>query len=253
MIDALGAPQSVLVLGATSDIATATVARLAAGGRLERVVLAARSPDGLAAAADRVRDLGVRDVATSPLDASDPDSVAAVVSHAFATGDLDVVLIAFGVLPDQRRALSDAALAVASVQVNFVGAMVAALHAAAALRQQGHGMLVVFSSVAAERPRRSNFVYGSAKAGLDAFCTGLGDELYGSGVSVLVVRPGFVRTKMTAGLAPAPLATTAEAVAEAIAAHLTAGSRTVWVPASMRPAMSVLRHVPRRIFRRLPL
>jgi len=253
VIDALGAPQSILVLGATSDIAAATVTRLARGGRLDRVVLAARSADELAVEADRVRALGVADVRTAPLEASDPDAVATVVAAAFSGGDLDVVLIAFGVLPDQRRALADPAFAVASARVNYLGALSASLHAANALREQGHGVLVVLSSVAAERPRASNFVYGSAKAGLDALCTGLGEELRGSGASVLVVRPGFVRSKMTRGLKPAPMATTPEAVAEAIAIHLTGGSRTIWVPAQLRHVMSVLRHLPQPVFRRLPL
>jgi decaprenylphospho-beta-D-erythro-pentofuranosid-2-ulose 2-reductase len=253
VIDALGAPQSVLVLGATSDIAAATVTRFAAAGRLRRAVLAARDPDALSVVAGHAHALGVRDVVQVPLEASDPDSVEAAVSAGFAGGDIDVVLVAFGVLPDQQRALARPDLAVCAAQVNFVGASVAALHAANALRRQGHGVLVVLSSAAAERPRRSNFVYGATKAGLDALCTGLGDELHGSGASVVVVRPGFVRTKLTAHLQPAPLATAPETVAEAIATHLTTGSGTVWVPRQLRAVMSVLRHLPRPVFRKLPL
>jgi decaprenylphospho-beta-D-erythro-pentofuranosid-2-ulose 2-reductase len=176
-----------------------------------------------------------------------------VIDQAFAGGDIDVVLVAFGVLPNQADALVDTDIAVSSMQTNYLAGASACLRAANALRQQGHGALVVLSSVAAERPRRSNFVYGSAKAGLDAVATGLGDELHGSGVSVLVVRPGFVRTKMTAGLRPAPLSTTAEAVAQAIVTNLRRGTRTVWVPGSLRYVMSALRHVPRPLFRRLPL
>lgn len=253
MIDALGAPQSVLVLGATSDIAGATLTRLATMGRLHRAVLAARDPDALAQVGEHLRAMGVADVTQVPFEARDPDSVADAVDAGFAGGDIDVVLIAVGVLPDQQRALARPDLAVCAAQVNFVGAGVAALHAANALQRQGHGVLVVLSSVAGERPRRSNFVYGATKAGLDALCTGLGDELHGSGVSVVVVRPGFVRTKLTAHLQPTPLATSADAVAEAIAEHLRSGSGTVWVPGQLRPVMSVLRHLPRPIFRRLPL
>jgi decaprenylphospho-beta-D-erythro-pentofuranosid-2-ulose 2-reductase len=253
MIDPFGAPQSMLVLGAGSDIAAATVTRLAATGRLERVVLAARSSGELAAEAARLRDLGVPDVRTTMLEASDPDAVATVVSAAFDDGDLDVVLVAFGVLPDQQRALADPAIAIASAQVNYVGALAASLHAANALRHQGHGVLVVLSSVAAERARVSNFVYGSAKAGLDALCMGLSEHLRGSGASVLIVRPGFVHSKMTRELKPAPMATTPEAVAQAIARHLSGGSRVIWVPARLRVVMSVLRHLPQPVFRRLPL
>ena len=251
MIDALGAPQSMLVLGATSDIATATVTRLAGAHRLERVVLAARAPDALAAEVERVRALGVAKVVPVPLEARDPDSVAGAVGRGFAGGDVDVVLVAFGVLPDQRRALEDPSLALETMRVNYLGGAAACLHAAAALRCQGHGALVVLSSVAAERPRRSNFVYGSAKAGLDALATGLGEELRAAGVTVLVVRPGFVHTAMTRGMRAAPFATTPERVAESVAQGLRGPSRTIWVPGELRAVMAAVRHLPRPLFRRL--
>jgi decaprenylphospho-beta-D-erythro-pentofuranosid-2-ulose 2-reductase len=253
VIDALGAPQSVLVLGATSDIAGATVTRLAGLGRLRRAVLAARGSTALAREASRVRGLGVADVTAATFDAHDPNTVRRVVVEAFSGGDIDLVLVAFGILPDQQDALQHPDIAIENAQVNYVGALAACVAAAAALRCQGHGALVVLSSVAAERPRRSNFVYGSAKAGLDALATGLGDDLHGTGVSVVVVRPGFVTTKMTAGLRPAPLSTTPEAVAAAISGALRGGTATVWVPGLLRYVMAVLRHVPRSMFRRLPL
>lgn len=253
MIDALGNPQSVLVLGATSDIATACVRRFERSGRLERVVLVGRDPDALSVEAARLRSAGVAEVATLEVDARDADATAAAVRAAFAEGDVDVALLAFGVLPDQAEALADPAVAVQSMQVNYLGSGAAALAAAHELSRQGHGTLVVLSSVAGERPRRANFVYGSAKAGLDALSTGLGEQLRGSGASVLVVRPGFVRSKMTAGMRPAPMAVTPDDVAEAVAANLTRGSRTVWVPVPMRAVMTVLRHLPAPLFRRLPV
>ena len=114
-------------------------------------------------------------------------------------------------------------------------------------------MIVALSSVAGERPRRSNFVYGSTKAGFDAFYTGLGEALRELGGRVLVVRPGFVKSKMTTGLDPAPLATTPEAVAEAVVHAVRDGKEQIWVPGTMRVVMSGLRHVPRAIFRRLPV
>ena len=123
------------------------------------------------------------------------------------------------------------------------------LHAARRLKQQGHGTLAVLSSVAGERARRANFVYGSSKAGLDAFAQGLADSMVGSGANVLVVRPGFVRSKMTEGLDPAPMSTTPEAVADAIVKGVASGATTVWVPPAMRWFMTVLRHLPRPVFR----
>jgi len=114
-----------------------------------------------------------------------------------------------------------------------------------------HGSLVVLSSVAGERGRKDNFIYGSTKAGLDTFAQGLGDSLHGTGVHVMVVRPGFVETKMTAGREKAPFSTTPDAVADAIVAGLRKGSEIVWVPAALRFVFSGLRHLPRPVFRRV--
>jgi decaprenylphospho-beta-D-erythro-pentofuranosid-2-ulose 2-reductase len=137
--------------------------------------------------------------------------------------------------------------------VNFGGAMSAGLAVADRLRAQGHGSLVVLSSVAGERVRKANFVYGATKAGLDGFAQGLGDSLAGTGANVLVVRPGFVHSKMTDGMKAAPFATTPEAVADAVVSGLRKGRRTVWVPGILRPVFAVFRHLPGAVWRRLPL
>ncbi len=159
--------------------------------------------------------------------------------------------MAFGVLGDPERLSRDRDAAVDLVQANFTGAVSITVPLVERLRAQGHGTIVYPSSVAAERVRKSNFVYGASKAGLDAFAQGLGDALRGSAVRVVVVRPGFVRTKMTRGMAPAPLSTDADDVARAIVAALRSGAETVWVPAQLRLVMSGLRHLPRALFRRL--
>ncbi|MFB7451031.1 decaprenylphospho-beta-D-erythro-pentofuranosid-2-ulose 2-reductase [Streptomyces sp. NPDC056194] len=251
MKDAFGAPQSLLVLGGTSEIGLATARRLIA--RRTRVVwLAGRPSPALTAAADSLRALGA-DVRTVPFDALDTESHEERLGKIFTEGDIDMVLLAFGVLGDQARDESDPVAAVRVAQTNYTGAVSAGLVCAGALQAQGHGSLVVLSSVAGERARRANFIYGSSKAGLDAFAQGLGDALHGTGVHVMVVRPGFVRSKMTAGLAEAPLATTPEAVAGAIELGLRRRSETVWVPGALRMVMSAVRHVPRPLFRRLPV
>ncbi|MFH8347949.1 decaprenylphospho-beta-D-erythro-pentofuranosid-2-ulose 2-reductase [Streptomyces sp. NPDC018045] len=251
MKDAFGSPQSLLILGGTSGIALATARRLVAR-RARTVWLAGRPSPALEETAGRLRALGA-EVRTVPFDALDTGAHEEALGKVFAEGDIDMVLLAFGVLGDQERAEAEPAAAVRVAQTNYTGAVSAGLVCARALRVQGHGSLVVLSSVAAERARRSNFVYGSSKAGLDAFMQGLGDALYGTGVHVMVVRPGFVRTRMTAGLEPAPLATTPEAVAAAIETGLRRRSEVVWVPGALRPVMAVLRHMPRAIFRRLPV
>ncbi|MFE1249214.1 decaprenylphospho-beta-D-erythro-pentofuranosid-2-ulose 2-reductase [Streptomyces sp. NPDC058741] len=251
MKDAFGLPQSLLVLGGTSQIALATARRLIAR-RTRTVWLAGRPSPALEEAAGQLRGLGA-DVHTVAFDALDPTSHEAVLGKVFAEGDVDMVLIAFGLLGDQARDERDPEAAVRVAQTNYTGAVSAGLVCARSLQSQGHGSLVVMSSVAGERARRANFIYGSSKAGLDAFAQGLGDALHGTGVHVMVVRPGFVRTRMTAGLPESPLATTPEAVATAVELGLRRRSETVWVPGALRVVMSALRHLPRGLFRRLPV
>jgi decaprenylphospho-beta-D-erythro-pentofuranosid-2-ulose 2-reductase len=261
MRDGLGDIQTVLLLGGTSDIGLAITRRLA-GPRRAAVVLAGRDPAALEAAAAGLRtgsggDGPVGKVSTLAFDALATDDHDGVIDSATQLlGDVDVVILAFGLLGDQARdeAGTDggSAGAVRLAQVNYVGAVSAGLAAARRLRVQGHGTLVVLSSVAGERVRKANFIYGSSKAGLDGFAQGLGDSLQGSGARVLIVRPGFVTTKMTAGMKPPPLSTTAEKVADATDGALRQGREVVWVPGLFRWVMMVMRHLPRPIFRRLP-
>lgn len=253
MNDAFAQPQSVLVLGGTSDIARATVRALVAA-RTRTVVLAGRDPDGLAGAADEARAAGATTVATLAFDATDVERHAEVLGKAFADhGDFDLVLMAVGVLGDQARDEADPVAAAGVIWTNFAGPAAACLVVAERLREQGHGTLVVLSSVAGERVRRANFVYGSSKGGLDGFAQGLGDSLVGSGARVMVVRPGFVHTKMTAGMKVAPMAATADQVAAGVLAGLARSADIVWVPSPLRWMMAVARHLPRAVFRRLPV
>jgi decaprenylphospho-beta-D-erythro-pentofuranosid-2-ulose 2-reductase len=249
MKDSLGSVQSLLVLGGSSDIALATARKLAQD-RTKRIILAARPSERLEAGADLLRGHGA-DVRTVPFDALDFASHAKTLAPLFEEGDIDVVLLAFGVLGNQAEDERDPLAAATVVQTNYVGAVTASLVVAQALKKQGHGSLVVLSSVAAERARKANFVYGSSKAGLDAFAQGLGDSLVGTGVHVMVVRPSFVESKMTAGMPKAPMSTTPEAVAEGIVEGLRKDAEMVWVPAQVRYAMSAVRHLPRPVFRKV--
>jgi decaprenylphospho-beta-D-erythro-pentofuranosid-2-ulose 2-reductase len=251
--DSIGNVQRVVVLGGTSEIALATVVKLAGERRGVHVTLAARHGERRAAAAAVLEARGMQ-VTEVEFDATNRASYAGAISAAFESGgDVDVVIVAFGLLGDQERAWQDVDTALELVQVNYAAAVGCGVLVAERLRAQGHGAIIALSSVAGERPRRSNFVYGSTKAGMDAFYTGLGDALASDGVQVLVVRAGFVRSKMTAGLKAAPLSQVPEQVADVIVAGLLAGRRTVWSPPAMRWVMSVLRHLPRPIFTRLPV
>jgi decaprenylphospho-beta-D-erythro-pentofuranosid-2-ulose 2-reductase len=253
MQDALGGVQTVLVLGGASEIALATLRKLIAQ-RTRTVVLAARAPDALVSVVDELRQLGATRVETVRFDATDTASHEAFVDDVVdRVGDIDLALLAWGVLGDQAEAERHSAAATEIATVNYLGAVSVGVPLAARLREQGHGLIVALSSVAGERARGSNFIYGSSKAGFDAFFQGLGDSLVGTGVRVMIVRPGFVHTKMTEGLEPAPLATTPEAVADAIVRGIERGSEVIWVPSVMRFVMSGLRHVPRALFRKLPV
>lgn len=251
MIDSLGVPQSMLLLGGTSDIALA-IARRYASVRPLRVVLAARAGDRRTAAAKELTGLGC-EVAEVDLEARDPASHAATIDAAFAGGDLDLVVVAFGVLGDPERAWTDADHALELAEINYSAPVHLGVLLANRMRSQGHGRIVALSSVAGERVRRSNFVYGSTKAGLDGFYLGLGEALSGSGVRVLVVRPGFVKSKMTEGLKETPLSSTPETVADAVADAIRQGKDLIWDPQPWRIVMAILRHIPRPIFRKLPI
>lgn len=248
-------PSTVLVLGGGSDIAAAAVVALARRGPLRTVVLAARRPDDAAASVrERLRLAGSDAlVAEEAWDATD------VTGHeesarrwAEAYGPLDVVVCAVGVLGHHAGASMPPHDVDTMFSTNASGpaAMLAAL--APHLIEARRGVVVVLSSVAAARPRRSNFVYGASKAALDSYAQGMGDALAGHGVRVVVVRPGFVRSKMTEGLDPAPMSTTPEVVGEAVADAVgREGAELVWVPRRLGPLMGVLRVAPRWVWRRV--
>ncbi len=245
MSDAFGLPSRVLVLGGGSEIGQAIVAALLAETSAD-VVLAGRRPDALPDAL-----LGARSVSRVAFDATATEAHPAFFDQVFAGGDVDLVVVAFGVLGEQAEAESDPAAAVHVATTNYVGAVSALTHAYQRLVGQGRGTVVVLSSVAGQKARRSNFVYGSSKAGLDAFTEGLQLSSEGTGVSVVLVRPGFVKTRMTAHLKPAPFATTPDAVAAAVVASLGKGNVSVWVPAILRPVMWLIRALPPRVLRSL--
>ncbi|MCV7260725.1 SDR family NAD(P)-dependent oxidoreductase [Mycobacterium shimoidei] len=241
---------TVLILGGRSEIGTELALRLAPGAT---VVLAARGADRLSDQVSVVRAAGAVAVHTREFDADDLDSHGPLVSSVVAAhGPIDIAVLAFGILGEQARAETDARHAVAIVHTDYVAQVSLLTHLAAAMRMAGHGTLVVFSSIAGVRVRRANYVYGSAKAGLDGFASGLADALHGTGVRVLIVRPGFVIGRMTHGMTPAPLPSTPEQVAAATARALAKGRRTVWIPRTLRPASVVMRLLPQFIWRRMP-
>jgi decaprenylphospho-beta-D-erythro-pentofuranosid-2-ulose 2-reductase len=241
-----GGPPRVLLIGGTSEIGLAILAALDAPPDTE-IVLAGRDEERLKAAV-KALPYPARIV---PFDAHALETHQGVIDAAFADGPVDLLISAAGVLVPQPELDRDPLQAGLLVETNFTAHVTTIMAAAERMRRDQHGTIVVLSSVAAIRPRKANFVYGSAKAGLDAFARGLADALHGSGVRVLLVRPGFVIGRMTAGMSAAPLSSTPAQVGAAVAAALGNGSTQVWVPRALGPFAAVLRVVPRSVWRRL--
>lgn len=251
------AARSILVLGGGSDIASAIVARLA-GESLARVVLAARNPAAAtrlvtAALAQRTSSTSDPTIIAYEWDALDVASHDSSLRAIFAQyGPFELVLCAVGMLGHHAGRGMAAVEVDLMIRTNFSGPAAALSVVGGLLAEQSEpSTIVVLSSVAAARARKSNFAYGASKAGLDVFTQGLGDALKSSQVRVIVVRPGFVRSKMTTGLQPAPMASTPEAVAEAVARSWQRSSEIVWVPTKLGPLMFALRNAPRSVWRRV--
>ncbi|MGV9738624.1 SDR family NAD(P)-dependent oxidoreductase [Nocardia farcinica] len=241
---------AVLLLGGRSEMGVRIAQRLAPG---RTVILAARRSGELAEESAAVRAAGAGAVHTVEFDADDTANHPALLEKIAAEhGPLGVVVLAFGVLGDQARAEHDPAHALAVVHTDYLAQVSVLTTVATLLRAQGSGQIVVFSSVAGVRVRRANYVYGSAKAGLDGFACGLGDALHGSGVHLLLVRPGFVIGRMTEGMDPAPFSSTPDQVAEAVERGLRRRAETVWVPRVLAPVFFGMRLLPRFVWRRMP-
>jgi len=249
--DTAGSGEGVVVIfGGRSEIGLELACRLAPGAT---VVLAARAADRLVDEVAAVRAAGARTVQVREFDADDLAShVALVLAIEAEHGPIGTAVLAFGVLGDQSRAEADPAHAVAVVHTDYVAQVNLLTILAARMRPAGRGRLVVFSSIAGARVRRANYVYGSAKAGLDGFACGLSDALHGTGVQLLLVRPGFVIGRMTTGMDPAPMSSTPAQVADAAARALRRGKAAVWVPWGIRPLIFATRLVPKAMWRRMP-
>lgn len=246
MFENLARPARILLLGGTSEIGLAILKALRARDDSE-VLLAGRDEQRLEAAG---KELPYR-CAVLRFDATRTGSHPAVVDEAFAAGPLDLVIAATGVLTPQERIDRDPGLAAQMIDTNFTSHVTTLLAVTGRMREQGHGTIVVLSSIAAIRPRKANYVYGAAKAGLDAFARGLTDATSGSGVRVLLVRPGFVVGRMTQGMSPAPLSSTPRQVGAAVASALERQTSELWVPGGLGIMAAALRLVPRPIWRKM--
>lgn len=252
MENAFGQPQNVVVLGGSSDIARAITKKLCAA-RAHTIILAGRNQSLLDEAAREALDYGASKTDTVIFDANDVASASGAVQDAFdkAGEHVDLVVVAVGALGDQVHDQSDVAASVRIMNVNFVWPVAALTAVRNRLVAQGRGRIVVISSVGAVRVRASAYLYGGAKAGLDRLCQGMADSLSGTGVSLQIVRPGVVRSKMTEGLANVPFTTGVNEVARNVLKGLSSTDTVIWSPPILKYVYAILRHLPGPIWRKV--
>ncbi|MGE2691727.1 decaprenylphospho-beta-D-erythro-pentofuranosid-2-ulose 2-reductase [Mycolicibacterium pulveris] len=259
VLDAVGNPQTILLLGGTSEIGLAICERYLRDAPARVILAELPNHPGRDAAVAQLEAAGAKSVEVLDFDALDTESHPAVIDAAFSHGDIDVAIVAFGLLGDAEELWQNQRKAVQIAGINYTAAVSVGVLLGEKMRAQGFGRIIAMSSAAGERVRRSNFVYGSTKAGLDGFYLGLGEALREYGVSVLVIRPGQVRTRTTiehwkaTGTKEAPFTVDKEDVAELAVTASAKGKELVWAPGVFRYVMMVLRHIPRPIFRKLPI
>jgi short-subunit dehydrogenase len=245
-------PRKILVLGATSGIAEATCRIWAAEGA--RLFLVARNAEKLAAVAADLRTRGASFVDTAVADLDDTDKHPALLSHAVnsLTG-LDVAYLAHGILGDQAKAEQDFNTAAQIIYTNFMAPVSLLTWLANFCVQRHAGTLAVISSVAGDRGRKSNYLYGSSKAGLSAFLGGLRNRVDREGVTVLAIKPGPVKTSMTSGMKGSEKFADVDKVAQVIVKAIDTRQDVLYVPFQWQPIMFVIRHIPERVFKKLNL
>jgi short-subunit dehydrogenase len=244
--------QRILIVGATSAIAEATARLFAARG--DALFLAGRSGSRLQAITEDLKVRGAKVAQSFVLDARAFERFPALLQTATESlGGLDAALIAHGTLPDQAACQQSVELLREEFEVNALSFMALCTDLANQFETQGHGVIAVISSVAGDRGRQSNYVYGSAKAAVTAFTSGLRQRLYPKAVRVVTIKPGFVSTPMTAAFRKGALWAAPASVAADIVRAMDGGKTVIYTPWFWRPIMWIIRSVPESIFRRLRL
>ncbi|MFP5233310.1 MAG: SDR family oxidoreductase [Acidobacteriota bacterium] len=244
--------RKILVLGATSGIAEACIRQWAQRG--DALYLVARNPDRLAAVAADARTRGASTVGSAVADLDDTAAHPELLAHAInGLGGLDVAFLAMGVLGEQSQAERSFSAAHQILHTNFTAPVSLLTWLANYAAQRHAGTLAVLSSVAGERGRRSNYVYGSSKAGLTAFVDGLRNRIDRDGVRVMTIKPGPVKTAMTEAMKGSEKFADVESVASTLVKAIDRGKDVVYVPGIWRIIMAVIRAIPERIFKKLNL
>lgn len=244
--------QKILIIGATSAIAEATARLWATRG--DALFLVGRKTAPLDSIADDLRIRGAAAVGCFTMDACDTSAHAAMLEAAEKTlGGLDVALIAHGSLPDQKACEASVELTLKEIDTNALSVIALATRLAEGFEKQSSGTLAVISSVAGDRGRQSNYVYGAAKGMVSLFMQGLRNRLAKKGVQVVTIKPGFVDTPMTAAFPKGALWAKPDAIARGIVRAIDRNADEVYLPGFWRLIMFIIRHIPERVFKKLSL
>ncbi|MBS1212495.1 MAG: short-chain dehydrogenase [Proteobacteria bacterium] len=245
--------QNILIIGAASGIAEALARRYAGQGA--RLFLVARSPEKLQALSADLAARGAGDVRSFVMDAGDPDALGRMLDSAWqAFGVIDAALVAHGTLPDQTRTEAEIGYAISEFRLNAESVIACLAGLAQHFEPQGMGVIAVIGSVAGDRGRASNYLYGAAKAAVDAYASGWRARLFKHGVHVLTIKPGFVATPMTADLnLPARLTVSPDVVARDIQRAISKRKDVLYTPWFWKWIMLIIRLLPEGVFKRTHL
>jgi len=244
--------KKILIIGATSAIAQ-EVAKIYALDQCS-FYLVGRNEDKLHIIADDLRARCAQAVDIFACEITEPSMHSALIENAQGfLQEIDLVFIAYGSLPDQSACETSVKQTLIELNTNFISVLALLTLLANELEKQGHGSLAVISSVAGDRGRQSNYIYGAAKGGLSIFLAGLRNRLASKGVNVLTIKPGFVDTPMTAEFKKGLLWVSAETLAQGIVKAINKKQDIAYLPWFWKGIMLIIKSIPERIFKRLKL
>ena len=252
MMNSFGSPQTLLLVGSTSEIGLQTVFEIAKDNRLIKVIVTAKSETSLIQSKKKLEVLGIN-IEGHILDLENINSVEKIITNILISNQIDICLLAAGHLPDNLLVIESPSEAVRTALINFVGPLAIGTTVMNYFSKQGFGSLVVYSTVAALRPRKDVIVYGASKSALDFWANGYADLANSKAIKIFVVRSGMVRTKMTKGLKEVPFTSNPIEVAKAIKRNLYRKQRVIWVPIRIRFFIFIFLKIPRVIFKRIKI
>jgi decaprenylphospho-beta-D-erythro-pentofuranosid-2-ulose 2-reductase len=250
MMDSFRNPQNILLIGANSDIGVGIIKELGTSNRLVKLIVASKNKESLQICRERFEDSNFK-FEGHVVNFENSTNKSEVIEQIFNQNQIDLCIIASGYLPRNDIASEDCNEAVKTALINYLGPLEVGTIVMKNFKKQGFGLLILFSSAAAIRPRKDIFNYGAAKAALEHWAVGYSETLQTKAVKLLVVRLGMVRTKMSEGLKEVPFTVDVKDVAKQIKRGLNSRHSIIWVPNKLKYAMFIIKHLPRFVFKRI--